>query len=196
MIVYLWFLIFFIALDLVMPFLEGYGLVIFQILFSVGVSVWLLYWFFHKKELGSLLIKIEQNSANIFLFWIAVFLFLSTGVYTLVFLGLVLEVLPQSTSFEIEISGLVFNWATAIFFLAHALSRIEFRENGICVLFTLFKWQSINSYNWEQAQHNILKIRFKQRFPLNKGFMRLPIPAKHRDAVTQILDERLPGKNL
>ena len=196
MIVYLWFLIFFIVLDLVIPFLGEFGRVIFQIIFSVGVSVWLLHWFFHKKELGNLLINIEQPSFKIVFSWIAVFLVLSTGVYTLIFLGIVLEVLPQSTSLEIEISRLVFYWAMAIFYLAHALNRIEFRENGICVLFTLFKWQSINSYNWEQAQHNILKIRFKQRFPLNKGFMRLPIPAKHRDAVTQILDERLPGKNL
>jgi hypothetical protein len=186
----------FLAPTLAMIFLREYSLVIFQILYSVGVSVWLLPWFFRKKEFGNLLINIEQPLVPIFFFWMAVFLTLITGVYTFVVFGLVLEGLLQSTSLGIEISRLVFGWVLAIFFLAYALSRIEFRENGICFVFTLFKWQRINSYNWEQSKPNILTIRFKPRFPLSRGFMSMPIPAKHRDVVNQILDERLPGKNL
>jgi hypothetical protein len=189
------------ALALVASLLGTYGWgtyawVTFNILGSVGCSVLLLNWFFHKKEFGSLLINTGRTSSNKFVFWFAVFYTLSAISKTWGMFVQVLGELPPSTNLEVLISEFVFHWVLAIYLLALALSRLEFRENGICFMLTFLKWQRVNSYKWEQSKPNILTIWFKPRFPLVPGFLSMPIPTKHREAVNQTLDERLPGKNL
>lgn len=184
------------AFGLVIPFLGKYGWVILNILFSVGFSVWLLTWFFRKKEFGDLLINIGRTSINKLFLWFGVFYALSITLMTWRLSVQISVGIPQSTSLEIQISQLVFCWIVVIFFLANGLSSLEFRKNGICFMFTFFNWRRVNSYNWEKSKPNVLTIWFKPRFPLFPGFMSMPIPTKHRDVVSQILDERLPGKKL
>jgi len=183
------------ALALIISLLGNYGWVSLNILGSIGCCVLLLTWFFRKKQSGRLLINIGRTSAHKLVFWLAVFYVLMMILTTWGTFVLVLGELPPSTNLEVFISQIVCNWALAICFLALGLSRLEFRENGICFMLTFFKWQRINSYNWEQSKPNTLTIRFKPRFSLVPGFVSMPIPTKHCDAVNQILDERLPGKN-
>jgi len=184
------------ALALIISLLGNYGWVSLNILGSIGCCVLLLTWFFRKKEFGSLLINTGRTSINKLSFWLAVCFALSAIHTTWVMFVQVLGELPPSTNLEVLISQLVFYWVLAIYFLALGLSRLEFRENGICFMLTFLKWQRVNSYNWEQSKPNTLTIRFKPRFSLVPGFLSMPIPTKHREAVNQILDERLPGKNL
>jgi hypothetical protein len=166
-----------------------------QILVLVGISAWLLIWFFRKKEFGDLLINIGQTPINKYylLCGVPYALFVTLGT-CLLFVQMPVEI-RQGLILEI-ISQLGYGWISAILFLAYGFSGLEFRENGICFMFIFLNWRRVNSYNWEKSKPNVLTVWFKPRFPLFPGFMSIPIPIKHRDVVSQILDEQLPGKKL
>jgi hypothetical protein len=187
------------AFGLIIPSLGEYGRVILHILISVGISVWLLTWFFRKKESGDLLINIGQTLINKFFFWLGLFYASYITLMTWRLSAQISVGIPQSTNLEIQISYLVLCWLMVILALALGLGGLEFRVNGICFMLTFFNWQRVNSYKWEKSQLNVLNVLtiwFKPRFPLLPGFLSTPIPTKHRDVVSQILDEQLPGKKL
>jgi hypothetical protein len=179
-----------------------WGFLIFFLLYSAGYSVWLVSWFFRKKESGDLLINLGRTSVNKRFFWTGVLQAPLVIVWTWRVFDHVLVEIPQRTSLaslELQISLLVLSLVGAISYLALGLSSLEFRENGICFMFLFLNWQSINSYNWDKSKPTLLIIRFKSRFLLSPVFTKIrsiPIPTKHRDVVSQILDERLPGKKL
>jgi hypothetical protein len=181
------------AFSFVIFFLGKPAWVSLQILVLIGISTSLLIWFFRKKEFGDLLINIGQTPINKYylLGGVLYALFLTLGTCLLfvqmpvgIRLNLILE----------TISKFGYGWIAAILFLAYGFSGLEFRENGICFMFIFLNWRRINSYNWEKSKPNVLTVWFEPRFPLFPGFMSIPIPIKHRDVVSQILDERLPGK--
>jgi hypothetical protein len=165
------------------------GRISFFILSAAGMSAWLISWFFRKQAAGSLLADIGRNSQNKFMFWV--------GLIMIAFLvPLTWFSFPRSSiSLETK-SVLVYLCSSASFNIAIGLSKLEFRENGICFMCSFTKWQKINSYTWESAKPNVLTIRVKPFFPLLPGFMSIVIPAKHKDVVDRILNERLPDKNL
>jgi hypothetical protein len=180
------------ALAFTIPLFGKYGWVSFYILYAVSISIWLISWFFRKQEAGALLIDIGRTSQNKFVFWIGLFEVAVAVFQTWLFFMLISNGVPKYTSLELEISRLVFWWSVASFFVAIGLNKLELRENGICFMYSLIKWQRINSYAWELAKPNVLTIRFKPRFPLSPGFMSIAIPEKHRkDVVSHILDEQL-----
>jgi hypothetical protein len=183
-------------LGFVITFLGEQGWISLYIFGAIGTSVWLLTWFFRKKESGYLLINIGRTSINKSLLWMGMFYALFTILLTWLFFVQISAGLPPSTSLEVRISQLAFIWVSAIFLLTSGLSHLEFRENGICFMLTFFNWQRVTSYNWEPSKPNTLTIWFKPRFPLIPKFISIPIPTKHRDVVSQILHERLPEKNL
>jgi hypothetical protein len=190
-------LLFGFALAFTIPLFGRYGWVSFYILYAVGISIWLISWFFRKQEAGALLIDIGRTSQNKFVFWIGLFEVAVAVLQTWLFFMLVSNGIPKYTSLELEISRLVFWWSVASFFVAIGLNKLELRENGICFMYSLIKWQRINSYDWELVKPNVLTIRFKPRFPLSPGSMSIAIPEEHKkDVVSHILDEQLPGKSL
>lgn len=161
----------------------------------VSIIVWWLIWFFRKKEFGDLLINIGRTSINKYYFSFGVpYALLVTLSTCLLFVQMPVEI-RQSLILEI-ISQLGFGWISAILFLAYGFSGLEFRENGICFMFTFLNWRRVKSYNWEKSKPNVLTIWFKPRFPLLPGFISIPIPTKHCDVVSQILDEQLSGGKL
>ncbi len=179
---------------------------IFLLLLLLRASVWLLTWFFCKRESGDLLINIGRTVINKYCFWGGVlFPLILISITWQLFFHLLGELFvhglggfSQSTSLENYLGALlflVFSCGVPILLFALGLSRLEFRENGICFMFTFINWQKVNSYSWK-LKPNQLTIWFKPDFPLFAGIMNLPIPTKHRDIVSQILNERLPGKNL
>lgn len=183
------------AFSFVILFLGKYRWVCLDILVLVDISIRGLTWFFHKKEFGNLLINIGRTSINKYYFSFgvpyALFVTLTT---CLLFVQMPGEI-RQSLTLEI-ISQFGFGWISVILPLAYGFSGLEFRENGICFMFIFLNWRRINSYNWEKSKPNVLTVWFKPRFPLFPGFMSIPIPTKHCDVVSQILDEQLPGGKL
>ena len=189
-------LLFGLAFAFVIPLLGRYGWVSFCILYAGETSAWLISWFFRKQEAGSLLADIGRTSQNKFMFWIGLIEVAVAVLYTWSFFTLVSNGVPEYTSLELEGSKVILWWSLASFLIAIGLNKLEFRENGTCFMYSFIKWQRINSYTWEPAKLNVLTIRFKPHFPLFPGLMSIAIPAKHKDVVARILDERLPGKNL
>lgn len=189
-------LLFGFALALVIPLLGKYGWVSFYILYSIGIGAWLISWFFRKQEAGSLLADTGRSSQNKFMFWIGLIEVAVAVLQTWLFFTLVSNGVPKYTSLEMEVSKLIFWWSFASFFIAIGLNKLEFRENGICFMYSFIKWQRINLYKWEPTKPNVLTIRVKPLFPLLPGFMSIAIPAKHKDVADGILDERLRGKKL
>jgi hypothetical protein len=184
-----------IAIACLIPLLGKYGWISFFTLYTVGISIWLLSWFFRKQEAGVLLLDIGKTAQNKLLFWVGLFEVAVAGFMTWLFFEQVSMGLPQYSSLGTEVSKLAFWWSFSIFFMLLGLSKLEFRENGICFMFSFIAWQRIKSYDWEQSKPNTLTIRFEPRYPLFPGFMSMSIPAKHRDAVSHVLNERLPDKS-
>jgi hypothetical protein len=188
-------LLFGFALTTVLPALGKYGWISFHLLYAVGISVWLIRWFPRKQNAGSLLQDIGRTSQNKFIFRVSLAAVAVSILQTWSFFTLIAKGIPEYVSLDLEMSKLIFWWSFASFLIATGLNRLEFRENGICFMYSLIQWQRINSYTWEPAKPNVLTIRFKPRFPLLPGFMSMAIPPNHRDEVSHILDERLPDKD-
>ncbi|MEW6493640.1 MAG: DUF5673 domain-containing protein [Cyanobacteriota bacterium] len=86
-------------------------------------------------------------------------------------------------------------WSFAIYLLLLGMSRLEFRENGICSSFTLIKWNRVLSYKWEGKNGKTLTIRTQPIFSLfGNRDCSLSIPATKKDAVEQILIQHLSGE--
>jgi hypothetical protein len=190
-------LLFGFAIAFLIPLLGKYGWVSFYILCSLGISIWLLNWFFRKQEAGTLLLDIGKTAQNKLLFGVGLIGVVVAGSMTWLFFEQVLRELPQYGSLGKEVSKLVFFWSWAIYSMLLGLSKLEFRENGICFMLSFIVWQRVKSWDWEQDKPNTLTIRLKPQYPLSfSWFMSMVIPAQHREAVSYILDERLPHKSL
>ncbi len=172
------------------------NLSIFQILCTVGISAWWISWFFRKRKAGALLINIERSSQSKSILWLGLFEVAVAIFQTWSVFMLATDRVPKYTSLEPEISKLVYWWFSASFFVAIGLDKFELRENGICRMYSLTKWQRISSYAWDVNKSNVLTIRLKPRFLLGKGFMSMAIPEKHKHMVNHILDKQLSGKSL
>jgi hypothetical protein len=188
-------LLFGFAIAFLIPWFGKNGWISFHILCGVGISIWLLSWSFRKQEAGALLLDIGRNVQIKLFFWFGLFKVVIAAFMTWLFFQQVSKGLSQYSSLEIEASKLVI-WWSAIIFIALGSSKLEFREKGICIMFSFIAWQRVKSHNWEQSKPNTLTIRFKPRYRLFSGFMNMAIPTKHRDAVSHILNERLADKNL
>lgn len=174
-----------------------YGLVGFQIFITITLIVRLLRWSAQKQKAGILLLDIGKNED----LWM-----------TLVLMGLAYAVFVvyDAWSFFRQVSWGNFQYASlatkgvnlafwlslAISWILQGFSNTEFRSNGICYYFCFIPWRRIKSYNWELSKPNILTIRYKSRFPLFPTWMSWPIPIRYKEAVNQILNERLQDKIL
>lgn len=184
------------ALVYVVELLGRYGWVSFHILYAVAISAWWMSWFFRKQEAASLLADVGRTPQSKFLFWGGLIQVAVSVFMTWLLVTSPLTRMPEYTSLTLEISRLVFWWSIASYSIALGLNKLEFRENGICYLYSLIRWQRINSYTWETDKSNVLTIRFKPRFPLWPGITSLAIPARYKEVVSHILAERLPSKRL
>ncbi|MBW4490890.1 MAG: hypothetical protein KME12_24255 [Trichocoleus desertorum ATA4-8-CV12] len=192
---FLFFLLPGFALIYVVQLLGSYGWVTFHILYAVAISAWWISWFFRKQKAGFLLADAGRSPQSKFLFWLGLIEVAFLVFVTWLFLRPALNETPEYVSLE-ALSRLVYWWSIVSFCLALGLNKLEFRENGICYMYSLMRWQRINSYTWETDKSNVLTIRFKPRFPLLPNFTSLAIPVKHKEMVSRILAEQLPGKRL
>lgn len=192
-------LLFGFALPVISLSLFGkYGWVSIHILSAVSFSSWFFSWFFRKQKAGALLLDIGKtsqiSSLLVLLVWIAFFAYVFSKILS--FFHPFENGVSQYTSLKQDISAIVSYWTSAIFLTATALNKLELRENGICSMYSLIKWQKISSYAWEPAKPNVVTIRFKQKNPLWPRFMSLAIPEKHKGVVSHILDEQLTDTSL
>jgi Domain of unknown function (DUF5673) len=176
--------------------LKDYGFAILQVLISVILFIGLLSLPFRKKKSGILLLDIGRSEV-----WAASLLlglgWLGTTVSNILsFFNHISTGFPQDTNLATEVSKLACYGSFSIFWILLALSKTEFRKNGIWLGIRLIKWQRIKSYKWESSKPNILTIRYKPNFPFFFGWMILPISPQYREDVSRILNERLPNETL
>ncbi|MBW4627634.1 MAG: hypothetical protein KME49_19545 [Brasilonema octagenarum HA4186-MV1] len=173
-------------------FLGKYGSISFYFICSAYVVLWLLTWNWRKRKAGALLLDAGQLSRSKLILWVGVLVPLFAVFDTWSAINKISTGLGNDTELVEEISRLVLLWSSAIYFLSMGLSRLEFRENGICYGLSMVKWEKLISYSWSQEKPNILMISFKQlHYRFLTGFWSLRIPSAHRDAVKQILAEHL-----
>ncbi|NEQ67274.1 MAG: leucine-rich repeat domain-containing protein, partial [Symploca sp. SIO2D2] len=163
------------------------SLLSFGLLYYVGCIPWSLSWFSRKREAGVLLAYIGRTRQHKTMLW--------TGlIYLAIFVYLFLKFALWHVNFWFGLLFIWFCFFQFIWFVVIGLSKLEFREKGICFMYSLIKWYRINSYVWDGSQLNILKIRLKPLFGLFPDFKRIVIPKKHRDMVNNILEDKLPEK--
>ncbi|NMG11673.1 hypothetical protein DP117_34395 [Brasilonema sp. UFV-L1] len=172
--------------------LGKYGSISIYFLFAAFVALWLLSWNWRKRKAGALLLDVGRFSRSKLMLWAGVLEALFAVFYTWSAISRISTGLESDTNLVEVIAQPVFFWSLAISFLSMGLSRLEFRENGICYMLSVVKWEKLTSYSWSQEKPNILTIEFKQPpYLLSTGFWSLPIPSAHRDAVRQILAEHV-----
>ncbi|WP_171975985.1 hypothetical protein [Brasilonema sennae] len=183
-------LAFFVALGL--GSLGKYGSISFNFLFAAFVALWLLSWNWRKRKAGALLLDVGRFSQSKLMLWVGVLEALFAVFNTSSAINKISTGLGNDTKLLEVISQPVLFWSLAIYFLSMGLSRLEFRENGICYMLSVVKWEKLTSYWWSQDKPNIVTIEFKQPpYLLSTGLRSLRIPSAHRDAVKQILAEHL-----
>jgi uncharacterized membrane protein YhaH (DUF805 family) len=157
------------------------------------VALWLLSWNWRKRKAGALLLDVGGFSRSKFMLWVGVLEALFAVFYTWSAINKISTGLESESNLVEVIAQPVFFWSLAISFLSMGLSRLEFRENGICYMLWVVKWEKLTSYSWSQEKPNIMTIEFKQppSYLLLAAFWSLPIPSTHRDAVRQILAEHV-----
>jgi ankyrin repeat protein len=175
----------------ILPVLGKFGWLSFSITIILAVSygIYLLTWYWRKRQAGSLLLKVGQLSANKFFFQIGRFQAVVATLYSALFIFQVSTGFSSSDSLANSLAMLLNCWTLAIVSVSSGLSKLELRENGICYMFGLIRWETITSYAWKRSQNQNypLTIQLKRRFRLLPGFRSFPIPSTHRDTVEQIL---------
>ncbi|MBP5971376.1 hypothetical protein HW132_01155 [Brasilonema sp. CT11] len=173
-------------------FLGKYGSISFNFLFAAFVVLWLLSWNWRKRKAGALLLDVGRFSRSKLMLWVGVLEALFAVFNTWSAINKISTGLESDTNLVEVIAQPVFLWSLAIYFLSMGLSRLEFRENGICYMLSVVKWEKLTSYWWSQDKPNIVTIEFKQPpYLLSTGLRSLRIPSAHRDGVKQILAEHL-----
>ncbi|HEY9301199.1 MAG TPA: hypothetical protein VIQ31_33530 [Phormidium sp.] len=189
--------------SLYIPFWLLFGLPLvsmmpFLLLFEASITAWFFSWFFRKQKAGALLVDIGRtskiSSPIILMVWIAFFAALVYKIW--LFFHPFEDGVSQYSNLEQDTSIIAYFWNTAISITAIGLNNLELRENGICSMYSLIKWQKISSYAWEPTKPNVLTIRFKQKIPLWPRYMSMVIPEKHKGVVSHILDEQITDKSL
>lgn len=156
--------------------------------FLINLSTWHL----RKKQAGTLLINIGKVLRNQRLL---ISIFMST-IFAVTYSSLLIhQVFSKGLNYHnfdhTYLAGAIIFWSSVIMFVFRGLSTLEFRENGICYMFSFMKWERVTSYSWEKAKNNILLITFQPRFPIVSSYWRLLIPLVHKDTVNQILAQHL-----
>jgi hypothetical protein len=177
------------------PLLGTYGWLNYTLAASINVMA-VIFGFYRKKKAGSLIANIGRTSQHKFMFRTGLFAIMVAVVVTWSFFAKVSTGIPKDINLALNMSEVTYWWTSASLFIVLGSGKLIFGENGVYFMAFFTKWQSINSYVWEPEKPNVLTIRFNPRFPILPGFVSIPIPAKRKDLVDSILEERLPGKNL
>lgn len=164
------------------------------IIYPTGVSTWLLSCFLCKKEAGALLCHLGRILQSKYLFWMGLFQVGIAVIQTCLFFYSLLNEQLNNTNLELFVYKVVSQWFFACFFITLGLNKVEFRENGICFMHSLLKWHKVSSYDWQQSNPNILIIRLKSDILPSSKLKSLVIPAKYKDVVSSILEEKLSDK--
>lgn len=179
------------------------GRISLNILIALIISAWLMNLLVYKREAGALLFAAGRTERDKLAFWVGLLQIANAVFQTWLFLVLathggfdhtIAEL--DTTLLEVGFSRLWSPWFWSIYFITFSLSRLELMENGLCYKHAFLQWHRINSYSWGPAKPNVLTIRFKPRYPLIPGLMSIEVSRKQKDSISQVLDERLPGKQL
>jgi hypothetical protein len=173
-----------------------YGYFIFCIAYAVILSIWLLSWVFRKRKAGNLLLKIGRTEETEILLAFSIFQVPLAGFRIWQLIGPILNGFPKSISLAHEVPTVLLWLFLAISYVAIGLSKLEFREYGICFMFRFYPWENIKSYHWKYLKPASLKLRYRSKFSLSPRFVCLTMPVKHRDAASNILNEQLPDQSL
>lgn len=193
-----------LTIALLILWLEKYrnprdGFEIFAIAFfslsPAACSALLLNLFLQRQEAGVLLLNVGRLRQTRHFIWIGFMWAAVASLNTWMFFEQAMTG-SSSSGAGAQASMVIAFWSFAIGYMGLGLSKLQLREKGVWFAFAFITWQRIRSYHWAQAKPNTLIIRFTPQYLKLADCMNLIIPAPHHDAVTRLLDERLPGKHL
>jgi len=157
--------------------LESFGLA-WALLSGLIFLVFLGTWLYGRNTGGRVLLDCGPHPTKT-LFLINASLFLIMGLTS----GL-------ATSF-FGIAGPVFGVSFAAYWLIMATGRLQVRESGMWLYWSLLRWGKIGSYRW--VTDSTLLVRANGTLsPLFQGA--LPVPPEHQQAVEEFLAEHCPAQ--
>jgi hypothetical protein len=156
----------------------------FAVLWCTSFLVWLVTWLYGLNSGGQVLLDCGPHPTRVlFLANAAIFLImgLSFGLS-----GTSVLNIPEKV---ISIAGPVFGSTFAVFMVFMATGRLQLRENGIWVYWSLLRWGKIDSYHW--AADSTLMVRAKGGLSsLLQGA--IPVPPEYEQAVDELLLKNCP----
>ncbi len=189
-----------VILAVIISFIAGgyftYLVIGFGLILAMLLCLWMITWKERKNKAGTLILNIGQLPTSKVYFRVGILNGVASGFITYVAIYQISTALTISTLELQSITQAILSWSMAIYFILLGLSRLEFRENGICYMLSFLKWDNLAAYSWNKEKPNILTIRFKQpRFFLSSKFWSVEIPSQNRDAVERILELHLIKSN-
>ena len=133
---------------------------------------------------GAILLDCGHHPTRaLFLFNAVVFAFLGLG-----------GVFASNTFDTVGIASALFGITSSIYWVLISFGRLQIVENGIWQYWSLLKWQKVESHEWQGDATSTLMLQTKTRLPfLGRGA--LPVPAEHKDAVSELLEKYAAPKN-
>ncbi|MBD2211923.1 hypothetical protein H6G27_18915 [Nostoc linckia FACHB-104] len=185
-----WFLVYFI-LGFFVSRLINYESLSFLIVYAVFLAISLIYlltWNWRKQQAGYLLLDSGFVLRNKRLVWLSLITMALAAFYSTLFIDAALSgVSLHDNVHNSYFTGAIILWTSVILLISRGFSRLEFRENGICYMFSLLKWEKLRSYRWEKSGNNVLIVGFDPSFFLVRSYWRLVIPVTDKDAVNEII---------
>ncbi|MBD2681305.1 MULTISPECIES: DUF5673 domain-containing protein [Nostoc] len=180
---------------LFIPQLTRYSWLILLGIYAVCFLGYLIYistWYWRKQQAGYYLLNVRTAFKNKRLAW----LILLSIIFAILYSALFIREAFNSNSISNNLNNsyvaeIILLWSSVIILISRYFSEFELRENGICYMFSLVKWEDIKSYRWEKTKNNILIVSFQAHFPLVKTYWRVTIPLAQKYAVEQILAQYL-----
>ncbi|MGD1896514.1 MAG: hypothetical protein ACFB16_06105 [Phormidesmis sp.] len=167
---------------------DAYQYIIFPGLYMVILAFWLISWPVRKRAAGRLLLDVGRPPQNKYFVWIGLFEGALAAVLTW----------EATTRWPLEgnellrtLSLLTGLWlVTGLFFLLN-MSRMEFREGGLCYLCRYISWDRLTAYQWEPLKPETLTLHYRPRFPLLPKFLTLKMPADKHEEIERVVAMRL-----
>jgi hypothetical protein len=159
-------------------------LVVLATMGAFGVVLHVLFialWLGRRSGTGRLVLDCGQNPQKQVYLLIGAYMGFVT---VLAFVGIVVAAFLGKRDLHMYILIALWIASTASFFLIMAFGRLQIFENGIWQYSMLFKWDRIESYDWQGGEEPKLMLKMQSRFFRRRE---LSFPLEQADAVDELL---------
>lgn len=164
--------------------LRDSGAIAFAIFWVAIFAAFVLTFLVGRGKRGAILLDCGHHPTRaLFLFNAVIFAFLGLGGG---FASNVFDTLGSASA----LFGITFS----VYWVLMSFGRLQIVENGIWQYWSLLKWQQLESYEWQGDANATLKLQTKTKL-LFLGRGALPVPAEHKESVSELLEKYAAQKD-